>query len=104
MFTKKQSMDPTTSRSPILNKSADKLKYQSRRTMGGKDTGHQQGVEKSKLTDARDYIYKILGVRMESQYNPFNYEYLDLSQPLPDKNAPKRQVSMIIDDIYWSLI
>lgn len=45
------------------------------------------GIEKHKLDEARDYINKILGYRVESYYHPYHYEYIDLTQPLPPKKG-----------------
>lgn len=39
---------------------------------------HLQNIDPQKVIDARDYIWKISKIRMESQFNPYNYEYVDL--------------------------
>ena len=38
-------------------------------------------IDQSKALEARDYILKISKIRVESQYQPYNYEYLDRKDP-----------------------
>jgi hypothetical protein len=89
--------------------------YQKKRTvrkgLTGGNAGIHGGIEKHRLTEARDYIFKVLGYRVESQYNPYKYEYIDLSKPLPRRDSDEnislplkrdsmKNVSLLVDDIY----